>query len=453
MGLLYDDNGGFFGNGPDDPRSQMIMGLAQGLLSGRGSAGLAAGIQGMNQAREAITRQQLAKQQLRGSDLQNQSLAMQLEEARRKIADADATRQVVRDYYATRGLPQVGAPGMQTSVNAALPPEQRAPVNATLPTMQPASGQSAAPGGVAPKSDNWLQYRAIGEALAAKGQTESAQYFFGLAEKSRPEYNTTPQEMLDPTTNRVVPVLFGKDGTWKALPYGVKPNIKTLTLGDRVQAVDENNLRGGESFAMGQSPDSRASNSLGWARLAQDKAQAAKPQFHEGAWFTPPTAANPQGGMTRTPAYAPPKGTDEYQNQASNKAIGIIDQAEKLLDTATGSYFGAAYDQGMRAVGKSTGGAQGAAKLKALEGSLMMAQPRMEGPQSDKDVALYRQMAGQVGDPTVPAETKRAALGVIRELHQRYGSAPRAPDASTDLAPNGKASTMSSGGWSAKRVN
>lgn len=62
----------------------------------------------------------------------------------------------------------------------------------------------------------------------------------------------------------------------------------------------------------------------------------------------------------------------------------------------------------------------------------MMAQPRMEGPQSDKDVALYKQMAGQIGDATVPAEQKKAALEVVKKLHQRYAGAstqqPQAPN-------------------------
>jgi hypothetical protein len=52
----------------------------------------------------------------------------------------------------------------------------------------------------------------------------------------------------------------------------------------------------------------------------------------------------------------------------------------------------------------------------------------MEGPQSDKDVALYREMAGRIGDPTVPAAEKRAAVATIRSLQQKYlpqnGDAP-----------------------------
>lgn len=104
----------------------------------------------------------------------------------------------------------------------------------------------------------------------------------------------------------------------------------------------------------------------------------------------------------------------------SGQAINIIDQAEKLIDKSTGSYIGAGVDLAARAIGQSTAGADAAAQLKALEGALMMAQPRMEGPQSNLDVNLYRQMAGQIGDSTVPHDMKKAALGTIRKLHEKY---------------------------------
>jgi hypothetical protein len=56
--------------------------------------------------------------------------------------------------------------------------------------------------------------------------------------------------------------------------------------------------------------------------------------------------------------------------------------------------------------------------------------PRMEGPQSDRDVELYREAAGRLGDPTVPRDQKKAAIKAIREINQRYqqqgGQAPAA---------------------------
>ena len=82
-------------------------------------------------------------------------------------------------------------------------------------------------------------------------------------------------------------------------------------------------------------------------------------------------------------------------------------------------------------IGASTSGAQAAAKLKALEGALMLRQPRMEGPQSNNDVALYRQMAAQIGDSTVPVATRKAALDTIQELHERYAGITKPPKTQT----------------------
>jgi hypothetical protein len=44
----------------------------------------------------------------------------------------------------------------------------------------------------------------------------------------------------------------------------------------------------------------------------------------------------------------------------------------------------------------------------------------MSGPQSDKDVQLYREMAGQVGDPTLPVGTRQKASETIRRLNEKY---------------------------------
>jgi hypothetical protein len=107
----------------------------------------------------------------------------------------------------------------------------------------------------------------------------------------------------------------------------------------------------------------------------------------------------------------------------------VLDEADNLIGKATGSYLGAGVDQAARVFGGATGGDKAIAQLKVLEGNLMMNQPRMEGPQSDKDVLLYRQNAGQIGDPTVPNSIKKAALKEIRKITEKYaGVAPAADD-------------------------
>jgi hypothetical protein len=100
--------------------------------------------------------------------------------------------------------------------------------------------------------------------------------------------------------------------------------------------------------------------------------------------------------------------------------LALLDQAEPLLDDSTNSYAGVALDEAARAVGGATKGAKAAAQLRTLEGALISKMPKMSGPQSDKDVLLYKQMAGQIGDRTIPAEQKRAAIKTIREINERH---------------------------------
>jgi uncharacterized protein (UPF0147 family) len=108
----------------------------------------------------------------------------------------------------------------------------------------------------------------------------------------------------------------------------------------------------------------------------------------------------------------------------AKESLKLIDQAEKLLDTATGSLTGTAVDVVAGALGSSTKGAQSASKLKAIQGALVAKMPKMSGPQSDKDVLLYREMAGQIGDSTLPNDTRKAALQTIREIQERYAKVP-----------------------------
>jgi hypothetical protein len=110
----------------------------------------------------------------------------------------------------------------------------------------------------------------------------------------------------------------------------------------------------------------------------------------------------------------------EKQAQAK-KLPALINEAESLLKDATGSYLGAARDIAAATVGQSTKGARNIASLKGIEANLILSMPRLEGPQSNLDQQLYRQAAGQIGDPTVPNETKMAALQTIKRINTQYG--------------------------------
>jgi hypothetical protein len=114
-----------------------------------------------------------------------------------------------------------------------------------------------------------------------------------------------------------------------------------------------------------------------------------------------------------------PQGTLAQQKEAQ-QALAAIKQAEGILPNATSSGLGNAVDATAAFFGQSTTGAQNAAKLKAIEGDLVSKMPKMSGPQSDKDVAMYKQMAGVVGDATQPVATRQAALAEVKKIQERY---------------------------------
>jgi len=109
----------------------------------------------------------------------------------------------------------------------------------------------------------------------------------------------------------------------------------------------------------------------------------------------------------------------------------IIKSAEDILhgrDTATGrpvtkptgSGVGALYDRAAGLVGVSPSGAKEAQALKAVSGALTAKMPRMEGPQSDRDVQLYREMAAEIGNDGLPIDRRIQALEVVKSLWAKY---------------------------------
>lgn len=72
-------------------------------------------------------------------------------------------------------------------------------------------------------------------------------------------------------------------------------------------------------------------------------------------------------------------------------------------------------------IGKTPPGAGAADRLKVIGGAMVLAMPRMEGPQSDADVKLYREMAGRVGDDTISVQRRLDALDEVERIYSKYG--------------------------------
>jgi hypothetical protein len=125
------------------------------------------------------------------------------------------------------------------------------------------------------------------------------------------------------------------------------------------------------------------------------------------------------------------KKTTDRQSAASTQKVndakdvlGLLDEVDALLPKATSGAIGTGVDMAAGAFGHSTDGATATAQLKALQGALISKMPKMSGPQSDKDVQLYREMAGQVADPLVPRAQRQAASATIRKLNEKYAGMP-----------------------------
>jgi hypothetical protein len=125
-------------------------------------------------------------------------------------------------------------------------------------------------------------------------------------------------------------------------------------------------------------------------------------------------------GQPITKSNATLKTSIAEEQQRTQKVSVTLDAVEGLLGDATGSGIGRLVDGGARLFGVATPGDIATAKLGTLGGQLVALMPKMSGPQSDKDVEMYKQMAGKLDDPSIPVEIRKAALGTIRELNTKY---------------------------------
>ncbi|MGL4999526.1 MAG: hypothetical protein ACRC5T_11205 [Cetobacterium sp.] len=105
--------------------------------------------------------------------------------------------------------------------------------------------------------------------------------------------------------------------------------------------------------------------------------------------------------------------------QATN-TIDLVQEARDILPKATGSGIGALKEGGATFLGVGTEAGAADARLNVIAAGLTSNVPRMEGPQSDKDTEMYRKAAGDVGNKTIPINSRLAALDTIEDIQRKY---------------------------------
>lgn len=204
-----------------------------------------------------------------------------------------------------------------------------------------------------------------------------------------------------------------------------------VSQGDRVTFARP---QAGVSLPVGMSPEGRDASARGWASVGIQRDQANSSKAPAGYRY------KPDGSMEIIPGGpADLKASAEGQKKVgeAKDVLGLLDQVDSLLPKATGSYLGAGVDEAFRAFGGSTEGAKATAQLKTLQGALISKMPKMSGPQSDKDVQLYREMAGQVADPTLPVDVRQAASSEIRRLNEKYAGMPEGSSKAPSVVKTG----------------
>jgi hypothetical protein len=136
------------------------------------------------------------------------------------------------------------------------------------------------------------------------------------------------------------------------------------------------------------------------------------------------TLARPVADISGQPVLG--KGSNAAENAAmARNMLGQIKYGKELLgEGPTGSPIGAIFDKAIGAVGLSTTGGDKATQLTTLGGWMTSNVPRMQGPQGVQDVILYQQMAGTIGDASMPTNRRLAALETVERLMKKYEGVP-----------------------------
>lgn len=164
-------------------------------------------------------------------------------------------------------------------------------------------------------------------------------------------------------------------------------------------------------------------------RLALEEARLAAEA--EGRGMTPYQQAQieleraklEQAAAKETTAETQTRLKEEKRAKDLDLAIGEVERVMQpggLIDQSTGSYIGNLIDGAVATIGAGTPGYEANAKLAPVADLVLKMVPRFEGPQSNFDVQSYKDAAGNLADPTVPASVKKAAATEIVRLFKKY---------------------------------
>ncbi len=236
------------------------------------------------------------------------------------------------------------------------------------------------------------------------------------------------------------PTFYTGYSTGEVSPTGVTPAEKLAfqNLGNQTIGVDPYTGKPKTSYAQGITPGQSASlgqsayqfglsHDLAKQNFALNKDKAAleqykafMPKYEGGLFVSPPKPGETAPQISETPYFSPPKGSQAEKIKLISKVNDVLGtDTRDLIKNATGSGLGTLRDAALGTVGVALDSAKAAQTLKMRAATLSGSMPRFEGPQSDADRKYYQEMAGNIGDSTLPASVR---LSAVDELERMFKS-------------------------------
>lgn len=294
------------------------------------------------------------------------------------------------------------------------------------------------------------------EAWAAKMQSDPV-----IAQNSNPQATAAFMQQVQAAKQN--PALFQQLFQQVALGADEFTKRTTQTLEQsEADKLQREQIASGDARAKGQL-------GLGYAQLAQQKEENERRARADALKNTGSGVSEAQSEYDKTLAREQAKlkvkqqGAEDLRKGNATGMLNLIDEIETpderyggkaAIDAATGSGIGALVDKGLRAFGASTDGSKAATQLAVIGNRLTLLGDKPAGAISNYEMGILSQAAGQLQDPSVPNEDKKAALStvknIMRDIEARGGAqvadpyrgrakptgAPAKP-ASTPAAPAG----------------
>lgn len=449
----------------DFASSDQGLGLAQGLLSARGSQGLSAGLAGMQRAKQ-LEQEMAMKKQFQAMQMEN--YASQIAQRKAAIEKQKGAQEMLRGIFGggqapmsqgafdTPAVDGVG-PTMPQSMQrqAQNPGLGNASIDqiAALKTLYGVDLMDAYKWVKDPlKMDAGATYQdratgkerfmpKLGDGMTMNGGNVSLAPGYANALGQVTAATEGAKAGLD-----LIPVKRS-DGTEVQMPraQAVRMLSNPQQAGSQPLSQGEAGMRGAVSGDMGADPkaiareiaatdrdlqnvsDPKSRQVLTAYRSSLESQLSRSPQSSSvlGQSQSPADAAAQEANRVRLVDTAKADVGRDSANKSDAKRFGqftaAMDKAISLLESGpTASGAGSLIDSAAGFFGKSTKSADLASELSTISGWMTSNVPRMEGPQSDKDMINYKIMAANVGDSTKPISQRLASAQAAKELLNKY---------------------------------